>query len=198
MQRLLINLPEIIDTPRLKLHMPKAGFGEKLYQAMVDGYDDCIKWLDWPVEKPSTESIEIDCRKHHAEFILRGCIRYIILDKETDNVIGRCAFASARANWVIPQFGISYFIRNSQRSQGYATEAAHGMALLAFKILNAKKIEIYCDAENISSIKIPLHLNFKLEYTQKGGWPRPNGELAQLHTYSIFSEDDLPNMEVKW
>lgn len=45
MNRILIDLPEIIETPRLKLQMPKAGFGEKLYQAIVDGYDDYVRWL---------------------------------------------------------------------------------------------------------------------------------------------------------
>ena len=72
------------------------------------------------------------------------------------------------------------------------------MALLAFRILNAKKVEIYCDAENIASTKIPLKLGFELEYTQKGGWPRQDGKLAELKTYSIFSENALPSLEVIW
>lgn len=198
MQRLLIDLPEIIDTPRLKLQMPKAGFGEKLYQAMMDGYDDCIKWLAWPPEKPSIESVETDCRQHHAEFILRDYIRYLILDKQTNHVIGRCAFPPQYANWRVPQFAISYFIRKNQRLNGYATEATYAMTLLAFKILNAKKVEIYCDSENSASIKVPTCLNFKLEYIQKGGWLRTDGELAQFHAYSIFSPEDLPNIQVKW
>ncbi|MBL0942427.1 MAG: GNAT family N-acetyltransferase [Alphaproteobacteria bacterium] len=198
MQRLLINLPEIIYTPRLKLQMPKAGFGEKLHQAMMDGYEDGIRWLAWPPERPSIETVESDCRLHHAEFILRDYIRYIILEKETVNVVGGCAFPFQYANWKIAQFAISYFIKNSERSKGYATEAASAMTLLAFKILNSKKVEIYCDSENTASIKIPTCLNFKLEYIQKGGWPRLDGELAQFHAYSIFSPDDLPNIKVKW
>ena len=192
MNRILIDLPEIIETPRLKLQMPEAGFGEKLHQAIADGYDDYVRWLNWPSNIPTIESVEEDCRKHHAEFVLRDFIRYIITDKATGNVVGRCAFPSFQANWSIPQFGISYFIRKGQRSNGYATEATHAMALLAFKNLNAKKVEIYCDAENIASTKIPLRLNFKLEYTQKGGWPRPDGELTTLQTYSLFSVNDLP------
>ena len=72
------------------------------------------------------------------------------------------------------------------------------MALLAFKVLSAKKLEIFCDAENIASTKIPLRLNFKLEYTQKGGWPRPDGKLATLQTYSVFSAEELPSLEIRW
>jgi RimJ/RimL family protein N-acetyltransferase len=138
--------------------------------------------------------LEEECRKHHAEFILRDFIRYLIIDKATGDVIGRCAFPSFQANWMIPQFGISYFIRKSQRSKGYATEAAHALSLLAFQTLKARKLEIYCDAENIVSIKVPLKLGFKLEYTQRGGWPKQDGNLAELQTYSVFSEDDLSNL----
>lgn len=198
MNRILIYLPEIIETPRLRLHIPKAGFGKQLHYAISDGYDDYVQWLNWPDKMPSVETVEEDCRKHHADFILRDFIRYLIVDKKTNEIVGRCAFPSFQANWSIPQFGISYFIRKSQRSNGYATEACHAMTILAFKILKAKKLEIFCDAENIPSTRIPLKLGFKLEYVQKGGWPRKDGQLAELQTYSMFTESDLPNLVITW
>ena len=196
MSKILMDLPELIETPRLKLQMPKAGFGQKLYQAISNGYEDYVKWLNWFPNVPTPEILEEECRRHHADFILREFIRYLIIEKETDEIVGRCAFPSFQANWIIPQFGISYFIRKSKRSKGYATEAAHAMALLAFKALRAKKLEIYCDAENIASTKVPLKLGFKLEYTQRGGWPRYDGKLAELQAYSMFSEKDLPYLKV--
>ena len=198
MKHILIDLPENIETPRLNLQMPKAGFGIKLHQAITDGYDDYIKWLCWPSDIPTIETVEKECRQHHAEFILRSCVRYIIIDKVTNEVVGRCAFPPVQAHWTIPQFGISYFIRKSQRSKNYATEASHAMACLAFKTLKAKKVEIHCDSNNIASIKTPLKLNFKHEYTQKGGWPSQDSQLATLHIYSIFSEKELPGMDIKW
>ncbi|WP_342170162.1 GNAT family protein [Rickettsia endosymbiont of Seladonia tumulorum] len=96
----------------------------------------------------------------------------------------------------MPQFGIAYFIRKSQRSKGYATTATHIMALLAFRSLKAKKVEIHCDAENLPSMQIPLKLGFKLEYSQKGGWLRQDNTLAELKTFSIFSEDELLHLEI--
>lgn len=191
MSKILIDLPELIETQRLKLQMPKAGFGTKLHAAISDGYEDYIKWLNLPTNIPTEQTLEEECRKHMADFILREFIRYLIIDKSTNEVVGRCAFPSFQANWQIPQFGISYFIRKSQRGKGYATEAVHALSQLAFRNLKAKKLEIYCDSENIASTKIPLKLGFKLEYTQKGGWPRQDGKLAELQTYSIFSENEL-------
>lgn len=198
MSKLLINIPEVIQTPRLKLQMPKAGFSEKLHKAISDGYDDYIKWLNWPKNIPTIEMLEEECRKNNSEFILRDLIRYIIIEKESDEVIGRCAFPPFQSNWDIPQFGISYFICKSKRNNGYAAEAVHAMSSLAFKVIKAKKLEIYCDVENTASIKVPLKLGFKLEYTQRGGWLRENGELAKLNTYAIFSEESLPDLEIKW
>ena len=198
MNKILINLPELIETPHLKLQMPKAGFGDKLHQAISDGYEDYIKWLNWPKVIPTAEMLEEECRKHHADFILREFIRYLIIEKETDEVIGKCGFPPCQANWIIPQFAISYFIRKSKRSKGYGAESTHAMSLLAFRVLQAKKVEISCDAENIASTKIPLKLGFKLEYSQRGGWPRCDGQLAELQTYSMFSEKDLPNLEIAW
>lgn len=193
MNRLLIDLPEVIETKRLKLQMPKAGFGKIVHEAIMDGYEDYVKWINWPPQAPTDEAVEEDCRKQHAEFILRDFIRYIIFDKETGMVVGRIGFPPFQSNWMIPQFGISYFIRKSQRSKGYATEATHAMCLLAFKVLKARKIEIYCDAENIASNIVPQRLNFKLEYSQRGCWPRPDNALAKVNTYSCFSIEDLPS-----
>jgi len=177
--------------------MPTAGFGEKVHAAIVDGYDDYIRWLTWPATAPTVEAVEEDCRKHHAEFILRDWIRYLIIDKASGDVLGRCGFPPFASNWAIPQFSISYFIRKSQRGKGYGTEAAHAMALLAFKILKAKKVEIVCDEENVASTVIPMRLNFQLEYTQRGGWPRPDGELAHLKAYAMFKAEDLPALDIR-
>lgn len=191
MNKILIDLPEYIETPSLALQMPKAGMGARLYQAIADGYDDYVKFLNWPVELPSLQSVEEDCRKHHAEFILREFIRYIIIEKSTNEVVGRTAFPSFQAEWRVPRFGIAYFIRRSARSRGYATEAARALTLLAFNTLKARKVEIYCDTENIASWKVPEKLGFKLEYTSIGGWPRQDGKLAELRTYCIFNTASL-------
>ena len=199
MNKILLDIPQQIETPKLILQMPKAGFGKKLHKAITDGYDDYIKYLNWPREIASEEAVEIDCRKHNAEFITRECIRYLIIEKDTGEVVGRCAFPPILTTWDVPQFGISYFVAKSKRSKGYATEASHALTILAFKILKAKKVEIYCEVENIPSNIVPQKLNFKLEYTKRGWWPRPDGQLAELNVYSIFSENDLPELKLcRW
>jgi ribosomal-protein-serine acetyltransferase len=199
MNKILIDLPEKLETNRLILQIPKAGFGKKLHEAMADGYDDYVKWLLWPEEMPTIEQVEQQCREQHASFILRELIRYLIIDKDTNKVVGATAFPVTQLDWRVPQFGIAYFIRKTARSKGYAIEATHAMTLLAFRVMKARKVQITCDADNISSIKIPLGLGFNLEYTQRGGFPRADNVLVNLQTYSLFSESELIfNSKVYW
>lgn len=198
MKPLFIDLPEEIKTSHLKLVMPRAGYGATLHAALMDGYEDYVKWLGWPATPPSVEQAEADCRTHHADFILRNFIRYLILETESGDIVGRCALPSFQANWAIPQFGISYFIRKSARGKGYATEAAYALACLSFDVLKARKVEIHTDVENTASAEVPKKLGFELEYTQKGGWPRPDNALATLQTFSCFSKDALPKMSVEY
>jgi RimJ/RimL family protein N-acetyltransferase len=195
---ILVDVPEAIETSRLSLRIPRAGYGQEMYEAIVDGYEDYVKWLNWPKALPTPESVEEQCRIHHADFILRRDLRYVIFERETDRIVGRCALPSGLRFWSIPQFGISYFIRKSSRSQGYAAEAAHALSLMSFRMLKAKKVEIYCDVENIPSQKVPQKLGFTLECIKKGGWPRPDNLLADIQNYALFSEKPLPNWEVKW
>lgn len=50
----------------------------------------------------------------------------------------------------------------------------------------------------MASNKIPLKLHFALEYSQRGGWLRADGQLAHLHIYSLFTIDALPALEIVW
>jgi hypothetical protein len=43
MNKILFDLPEVIETTLLRLQMPKAGFGKKLYDAITDGFEDYVK-----------------------------------------------------------------------------------------------------------------------------------------------------------
>ena len=198
MKKILIDVPQQIETPRLKMVMPKAGFSAALHAAILDGYVDYVRYLNWPPEPPTIEAVEEENRKNHAEFILRDFIRYLVIDKTTDAVLGRCALPPAQANWLIPQFGISYFIRKSARGKGYASEAALALAHMVFKILKAQKVEIYCETENSASKRIPEKIGLKLEYNLRGGWPRPDGKLASQHVFSAFSESELQPLEIQF
>jgi RimJ/RimL family protein N-acetyltransferase len=196
---LLLDLPDKITTDRLVLRVPAPGDGQSLYEAISDGYEDFVKWLNWPKELPSYSSVEVDCRIHKAQFILREDIRFLIINKETNEIMGRCGYPPPQSNWEIPSFGMSYFLARRFRSQGYAQEALNALTRYAFHVLKARKVQIQVDPENELSLKIPQHLGFSLEAQQKGCWVRRDiEELAELWTYVLFDPSPLPFLKVEW
>ena len=194
---ILLDMPQRIETQRLILRTPQAGDGAAVHAAILDGYEDYVKWLAWSATPPSAEQVEIDCRTQQAKFILREDMRFLILDKSSNKVMGRCAFPAFQLSWAVPYFGISYFMDRSYRGQGYAQEAANAMARLAFEVLGARKVIITVDPENVASARVPQALNFQLEAKQKGCWPHPNKkDLADFWTYALFDPKDLPDLNV--
>lgn len=199
MKPILVDLPFQFSTPRLIMRVPKAGDGKGVYEAISDGYSDYIKWLNWPKTIPTLEEVEIECRKHHASFILREDIRFLIINKQTQEIMGRCGLPALQINWQIPLFGLSYFIAKRFRGNGYALEAINGLSHLIFKVLKARKLEIKVDPDNIASKKVPEKLGFIVEAKQKGNWLRKDKVgLTDIWTYALFDPLKLPFLDVRW
>lgn len=190
---IMLDLPAGIETPRLILRPPRAGDGAKVHAAMMDGYDDCVKWVCWDSTPPTVEEVEITCRQQQASWITREFMRFLIIHKDTDEVVGCTAYPPFQLDWRIPFFGISYFISQSQQGNGYATESVAALTHFAFDHLKARKVEIKCDEENPSSQGIPKKLGFELETKQRGNWPSADRkQLSMLLTYARFNTAEMP------
>lgn len=197
--RILLDLPVPITTPRLILRPPQAGDGKGLHAAMLDGYADLVKWVYKPPSPPTVEMIEKEVRIQSATWILREDIRFICIRKDTNKIIGRLAYPAPLCNWDIPLIGISYFICRSAQAKGFATEAVNALTRYAFQTIKARKVEIKVDTDNKASVRVPEKLGFQLEATQIGNWPRPDKqELAEIRTYCAFNTEQLPPFDVKW
>jgi len=175
-----------IDTPRLVLKAPDISFGERFYEAKLDGYTESAKWLIWDKSPQTLDETTKECNQRNKDFKNKKEIYYFITDKTSSNVIGFCAFPARKAIWDVPQFSITYFIRESERGKGYIYEVIEAMKDLGFGVLKARKLEILCDEENIVSCKVAEKTGFEFEYTFTGGWLREDGNLPKVKVYSMF------------
>ncbi len=197
---ILLNLPTFIETPRLILRPPRARDGEGIYKALKDGYEGFVKWLNFPAVFPYTvEGLEKEARIHHAEWITRTYMRFLVIHKETNIIIGRFGYPPFQLNWYVPFYGISYLLSESWQGQGYATEGINALVRYAFEHMQARKVEIKCDAENPKSIAIPERLGFEHEATLKGYWPgKDKDKLSDVLSYCCFDMSRLPSLDIKW
>ena len=68
-----------------------------------------------------------------------------------------------RIDWNVPKFEIGYWLRRSLHGRGLMTEAVIGIKDFAFEHLNARRVEIRCDARNEKSSAVARRAGFDLE-----------------------------------
>lgn len=158
---LLIDFPEEFSTERLIIRMPRPGDGKVVYAAIKASKNELQPWMPFAQKEQSEEDVELNIRSSYISFLNREDLRLLVFLKDTGEFVASSGLH--RINWSIPKFEIGYWIDSRYSGKGYMTEAVKGIADFAFSQLNAKRLEIRCDAKNTKSRAIPEKLGFSLE-----------------------------------
>jgi len=86
-------------------------------------------------------------------------------------------------NWDVPSFDIRYWTRTSLTGQGYATEAVRGITAFTQRHLQARRLVIRCDVENLPSQRLALAAGYALEGTSVQDYRTRDGRLGSMHVY---------------
>jgi len=122
-------------------------------------------WLEFAQNPSTLEECEIRLRENHARFLLRQNLQFEIFDASSDAFLGRIGFPFV--NWKVPKFEIGYWLDSKEAGKGYITEAVLALTGLAFAVLGAKRVEIFCNARNSASRRVAEKAGFTLECIQK-------------------------------
>ncbi len=158
MKPILHDFPYSFDTERLTIRGPLPGDGAELHTAVTESQPELKPWLPWAIDLLDAEGYEARIRDGQLKFLAREDLWLMLLLKGTDTIIGGSGLH--RINWDVPKFEIGYWVRTSYAGQGYITEAVTGITNFAFDVLDAKRVEIKCDARNGRSAAIPQRLGF--------------------------------------
>ena len=161
MNPILLEFPEKIETERLYLRVCLPGDGKMVYESVQASIEDLKKWLPFANNTQVEEETEINIRKSYSQFLLREDIRIHIFRKEDDVFIGSTGLH--RINWDVRKFEIGYWIDSRYQKNGYMVEAVERLVKFTFVDLQANRVEIRCDPENLNSRRIPEKLGFTLE-----------------------------------
>ncbi|HAU0262628.1 TPA: GNAT family N-acetyltransferase [Legionella pneumophila] len=201
MKPILLDLPMPITTPRLLIRPPQIGDGSMLNAAVIESFDTLKLYMPWANERPSLEDSEEVVRREAAHWILKPKtdpeLMLLILERNSHNLIGATGYHNI--DWDIPSVETGYWIRNKYAGCGLMTEAVNAITQYAFKVLNAKRIAITCDIDNIKSKKIPERLGYSLEATLKFHRIKPlTNEVSDTLLYARYNLADLPDLKVTW
>jgi len=182
LQALLLDVPERFETQRLQLSATRAGYGAEIHEAFMESHPQLRPWLPWAVEQQSLEEAERHCREMQARWHAREEIDFVFHRRSDGHFVGKGGLHTI--DWRVPKFEIGYWIRTSCAGQGYASEAAEGLARFARNALGANRIEICSDARNAPSRRVAEKCGFELEGIHRFARRDNAGALSDACTYA--------------
>lgn len=195
------TVPMPIITPRFIIRSYRETDGIELTQAFIESINELRQWMPW-----AQEDAQRDAASSEGHFIAQAMEKWqrreelemIIVDKNNDEKIwGAIGFRAI--DWAVPKMEIGYWLRTSMTGKGLMTEAVNALTRYGFMQLNAQRIEILCDEQNIKSRGIPERLGFVQEgILRKNARTADGKELRNTVVYARYDSEQLPELDVEW
>ncbi|WLD94335.1 GNAT family N-acetyltransferase [Alkalihalobacillus sp. AL-G] len=161
MNPILLDFPHEFYTERLHIRIPQPGDGEAVHNAIQASLNELKPWMPFAHLNQTMEDVEVNIRESYIKFLKREDLRLLVFLKDTGELVASSGLH--RIDWDVPKFEIGYWGDSRYSGKGYVTEAVQGISDFAFTELNAKRLEIRCDSQNLKSRAIPERLGFTLE-----------------------------------
>ncbi|MCR8643403.1 GNAT family N-acetyltransferase [Paenibacillus sp. N1-5-1-14] len=113
-------------------------------------------------------------------------IRYSIIEKESDVIIGTCGYNYF--DWDNGRTEVGYDIAKDYWGKGYATEAIGSLVDYAFTTLKLNRIQAKVVPANVGSAKVLEKLNFTFEGTLRQ-YEKVNDTFNDLNMYARLATD---------
>lgn len=155
-----IKAPKIIETSRLLLEEPSILFRSAYLEAVIESFEELNRWVTWATHLPTGEDANKFIKSSQKKWEEGSEYHYFLLQQDTKKFLGVASLR--KSDSMECGFEIGYWMRRSESSKGYMTEAVWVLTRMALDSLNAQYIEIRCDPNNIGSRKIPEKLGFEL------------------------------------
>jgi RimJ/RimL family protein N-acetyltransferase len=194
----LIEIPMPILTPRLLIRPPQAGDGPAYNAAINSCRDHLRRFLPWVDNSHHSQDESEDmARLAYAKFLSRTDLVLALFDRKTQTLCGGSGMH--RLDWKLPRFEIGYWIRKDCEGQGLVSEAVNALTRYAFDQLQAKRVEIRCETENLRSRAVAERLGYELDGCLRQDRFKVNSqELTDTWVYSRLNTAGLPDLEVSW
>jgi RimJ/RimL family protein N-acetyltransferase len=157
----LIAVPDLLEGERVLLRPFTAEDAPALYAAIDESRQHLTPWMDWAGHHRSVDDTRDYCLRTAAKRLLRTDLTYGIFDRADGRVLGGTGFHEP--NWTRRSFEVGYWLRPSAEGRGFVTESVRLLVDLAFGRLHARRVELWCDANNERSRRVAERCGFVLE-----------------------------------
>ncbi|WP_141732922.1 GNAT family N-acetyltransferase [Oligoflexus tunisiensis] len=194
----LIEVPMPILTPRLLIRPPQPGDGPAFHAAVNASRDHLKRFLPWVDTSHHTqEESENFARLSQSKFLTRSDMALAIFDRTAQTLYGGTGLH--RIDWDLPKFEIGYWVHQDHQGRGLITEAVNALTRYVFQQLQAKRVEIRCETDNVRSRAVAERLGYELDgRLRHDRYKYQSQELTDTWIFSRLSMAGLPELSVSW
>jgi RimJ/RimL family protein N-acetyltransferase len=189
MNPLLLDFPDSFDTERLTIRAPRVEDAQEVIDAVCESLPELRPWMPWAAEPPVLEGTVGRLRHAMANWIAREDLLLHVYLKGTSTLV--MGSGLHRIDWQAGKFEIGYWVRTKYMGQGFVTEAVNGITVFAFKQLQANRVVIRCDAQNIRSAAVAKRCGFLLEGILRHDSLDASGKLRSTMIFSKLSANEF-------
>ncbi len=145
------GIPLSFETDRLFVRRYVLADARHLYEAARESIREVHAFLPWCHPNYAIEDSRDWIRSVEPAWQDRSVYSFAIYDTQRSRLLGGCGVSRLDEH---PVMNLGYWMRTSETSKGYASEATLGLANFAFRWLDVERIEIIMSTENTASRKV--------------------------------------------
>ncbi len=174
----------VLETERLLFRKIELDDVDDLFEIFSD--PDITQATTWETNKMKEETLNKFIKVITERHKQGQSVDWAIVPKESDKVIGNCAFIGWSNKHSKAEIG--YVLNKDYWGQGFATEALNELIRFGFDVIRLNRIEGGCDIDNIGSEKVILKVGMKFEGTlRKNEFIK--GEFRDTKIFAMLQED---------
>jgi RimJ/RimL family protein N-acetyltransferase len=191
--KMLIDLPERIETARLILRPYRAGDGEAYHVACLRNREHLLPYErgNPALDVETVDDAEALVRQFGADWVARKVFFLGAWEKATGEFVAQIYVGVV--SWRLPEFMVGYWVDAPREGQGYVAEAVRGtLAGLVFGPLGAHRARLECNEMNERSQRVAERCGFTREGHIRQTRPNvllPDGSYSGDYVYGLLRSE---------
>ena len=191
--KMLLDLPERIETARLVIRPYRAGDGEAYQAACLRNKEHLLPYErgNPALDVETVDDAEALVRQFAADWAARKCFFLGAWEKTTGEFVAQVYVGVI--DWGLPEFVVGYWVDAPREGRGYVSEAVRGaLGGLVFGPLGAGRARLYCNQLNVRSGRVAERCGFVREghFRQTRPDPRlPDGSYSGDYVFGLLRSE---------